>query len=178
MALKMILGPAGTGKTDYCLNRIAQALTAEPMGRPQVLIVPEQATFIYERKLAERCPGGGFSGAEVASFQRLCLKAAQSLNLSLPPNLSDCGKSLLLKKLIRKRRQELTTFHSAYLQNGFLSNLRSALEEFHIYNISPQQLLQVAQTPQPIAWNSRFGDKLQDIALLYEDYLQALSADI
>ncbi|MCR4963227.1 MAG: PD-(D/E)XK nuclease family protein [Firmicutes bacterium] len=175
MALKMILGAAGTGKTAYCLNRIVRALTAEPMGRPQVLIVPEQATFVYERMLAQLCPGGGFSGAEVSSFQRLCLKAAQSLNLPLPPSLSDSGKTLLLKKLIRSRRQELTTFHSAYLQNGFLSNLRSLLEEFHIYNVRPEQLLEIAQTPQPAAWNGRFGDKLQDVALLYQDYLQALN---
>ena len=123
MALKMILGPAGTGKTDYCLNRIAQALTAEPMGRPQVLIVPEQATFIYERKLAERCPGGGFSGAEVASFQRLCLKAAQSKAEKSSESYSRTWKGLRVRDMfllgveMRSLPPGLRTRHISWIRN-------------------------------------------------------------
>lgn len=45
MALNLILGRAGTGKTSRCLDAIRERLRQAPDGPPLLLIVPEQATF-------------------------------------------------------------------------------------------------------------------------------------
>ena len=52
MTLRFILGPAGSGKTHTCIVEMADLIAAEPLGHPLLLLVPQQSTFIYEKRLA------------------------------------------------------------------------------------------------------------------------------
>ncbi len=69
MAVRFILGRAGTGKTHFCFERILQAIRDKPLGPAIYWIVPRQATFITERQLA--CAGGlgGYFRAEFSTFR-------------------------------------------------------------------------------------------------------------
>ena len=71
MAVRFVLGRAGTGKTRHCVEQIASALRADPIGPPIYWIVPRQATFSSERTLT--CAAGltGYCRARVVSFELL-----------------------------------------------------------------------------------------------------------
>lgn len=45
MKLRLIEGGAGSGKSYLCLQELAARQKAEPLGKPLLLLVPEQATF-------------------------------------------------------------------------------------------------------------------------------------
>ncbi|MEG2212480.1 MAG: hypothetical protein RRY35_01130, partial [Clostridiales bacterium] len=175
MGCRFILGPAGSGKTAYCLESMAAAMARQPLGMPLVLVVPEQATFIHERQLATACGGGGFSRADVTSFHRLIHKAAREGGAVIPPSLSEAGKMLLLRRLLQNHRGELAAFQAPSLQSGFMRNLMSLAEEMQVYNVKPEQLADFSCQLQQQHPGSRFGDKLADTALLYGDYLNTIN---
>ena len=66
MAVRFILGRAGSGKTQACLRQMANENKKQPLGAPLILLVPEQASFEME-KLAVLCGGGTFR-AQVYRF--------------------------------------------------------------------------------------------------------------
>ena len=71
MAVRFVIGRAGSGKTHLCLEAITTALNdADAPGR-LLFLVPEQASFQMERALASRVASGGYWRAEVLSFTRL-----------------------------------------------------------------------------------------------------------
>ena len=49
--LEFVLGRAGTGKTEYCLRAMRDAMEREPLGRLLLLVVPEHMTYQAERDL-------------------------------------------------------------------------------------------------------------------------------
>lgn len=48
MSLRFIVGRAGVGKTQLCFEELLVQLREDPLGKPLLLIVPEQATFQME----------------------------------------------------------------------------------------------------------------------------------
>ena len=52
MAVRFIIGRAGTGKTRHCFDAIVADMRAEPLNGPPIYwILPKQATFSAEREL-------------------------------------------------------------------------------------------------------------------------------
>lgn len=68
MAVQFIIGRAGSGKSQYCFDRIVEAIRKDPLGPPIYWIVPRQATFIVERQLA--CSSGlhGYFRVRILDF--------------------------------------------------------------------------------------------------------------
>jgi ATP-dependent helicase/nuclease subunit B len=85
MAVRLVIGRAGTGKTALCVREIRAAMAADPLGAPLLWITPEQATFSAERLiLTDDAPGNpnllkrrGSFRAEVLSLRRLALLMAR-----------------------------------------------------------------------------------------------------
>ena len=65
MAVRMVIGRAGAGKTHRCFRAIVDALRADPLGPPIYWILPQQATFTAERQLTCASGLGGFCRARV-----------------------------------------------------------------------------------------------------------------
>ena len=86
MSVKFIIGPAGSGKTQYCFDRIVDSIRKNPLGPPIYWILPRQATFIVERQLA--CTGGlrGYFRVRILGFEDLGTEI-----------LSECGGTALPK---------------------------------------------------------------------------------
>ena len=170
MSLRFILAPAGAGKTHYCIHRLAAEIEREPLGSPLLFLLPEQATFIHERWLAEACPGGGFCRAEVCSFSRLVYHAYQRAGTQPLNPLSEGGKLMLGAAVTASCREELSVLAGAAGKRGFAGQVMGAAEELFTYNISPEQLdAAVAQILQREP-DSHSGAKLREIALLYRAY--------
>ena len=70
--LKLILGPAGSGKTQ----RVFDAIRARGLkGERSLLLVPEQFSHDAERQLCAACGDGASLYSEVLSFTRLASRA-------------------------------------------------------------------------------------------------------
>ena len=65
--LTLLLGRAGTGKTQTILARLGGGAKTQP----QLLLVPEQCSHDMERRLCKALGNTGARGAEVLSFTRL-----------------------------------------------------------------------------------------------------------
>ena len=77
MQLKLITGRSGSGKTEACLTQISEILEQAPQGSPLIFLLPEQATFQMEKKLASRLPAQGFLRAHILGFRRFSHRILQ-----------------------------------------------------------------------------------------------------
>ncbi|SDF30144.1 helicase-exonuclease AddAB subunit AddB [Sporolituus thermophilus] len=176
MALNLILGRAGTGKTRRCLDAVRERLVQAPDGPPLLLIVPEQATFQAERELAATPGLGGFVRAHVMGFRRLAYRVLAETGGGAAPHLTDMGKRLVLRRLLAEHRGELKLLGQAAAQRTFADTLASLIWEFKTYGIAPEQVAAAGESlgATPLA------AKLHDLALLYEafeDFLRGRYTD-
>lgn len=160
--MKFILGSAGSGKSCFCIEEIAQRLQND--GKNIYLVVPDQASFINEKQLAEKC--GGFFDAQVTGFGRLSYAAAEFLQQPRLPLLNETGRVMLTAKLLAEHKNELKSFAGSADKLGFAQGLQAIFEEFRTFNTDVAGLHNAAESV-----HSNFSEKLQDIVLLYECYL-------
>lgn len=168
MSLRFIIGRAGTGKTWKCLSEIAARLQEEQTNS-LIYLVPEQATFHTEKKLLSYCPHGGTMRAQVLSFQRLAWMVLQETGGGIYPPLNEVGKTLILRSIIERHKQDFLTFKRGLNKPGFLENIVQCIAEFKAYNISPHQLEEALQQ-LPEEGQANLRDKLQDLYLFYQKY--------
>ncbi len=162
MKLRLIIGRAGSGKSEFCLDEIRQRLKAEPLGEPLLLLLPEHATFQMERELAATPGLGGFVRAYVLGFRRLAHRVLQETGGIAQPKISELGKRLVMVRLLREEKENLKVFRQAAAQRSFPDTLLGLIREMKSYKLSPEALEQAAKK-----WPEHpFGDKLQDLALL------------
>ncbi|MFJ9498816.1 helicase-exonuclease AddAB subunit AddB [Brevibacillus centrosporus] len=168
MAVQFVLGRAGTGKTTAIHQQIREHLSANPLGTPMILLVPEQASFQEEYALATLPGLNGVMGTQVLSFGRLGHRLLQELgDLTLVP-VDDLGKHMVLRMLLERYKDELQMFARSALQPGFASQLGRLISEFKSYGVT------LAHS-ENLEWGSaNLNQKLHDLRLImaaYEDYL-------
>lgn len=166
MSLTIIMGRAGTGKTEYCLDGIKRKLRQNPKGKPLILLVPEQATFQLERELASDAESGGFARAYVLGFRRLAHRVLLETGGGLRPRISELGKKLVLNRLLTEHQDELRIFNKSAQEVTFAETLAEMIQEFKAYGVSPDDLAGVLQDMEP----SLLKDKLHDLQLIYGDF--------
>ncbi len=169
MALRFIVGPAGSGKTKTCLNAIAEELRQKPQGPPLIFLVPEQTTFINEKELATAAGLKGSIRGQVLSFQRLLWR----INSSALPWLDDIGKSMLIAQIVNRREEELLVFARTAKNPGFIKLLLNTIKELQKYKISPEDLAKTAQRLL-LGTDATLGQKVADLVLVYRDMQQAM----
>jgi ATP-dependent helicase/nuclease subunit B len=179
MIARFVLGRAGTGKTYQCLNEIRQVVLKEPDGPPLIFLVPEQATYQMDRALLAGLPGGASTRAQVMSFRRLTLQLLREMGGLDQRLIDDLGRQMLVRALLRRRRNELRLYRGDSIKPGLVSHLSHMLRELRQYCIVPEQLQQWLDALN----NSGESDallalKLQDIHLLYQDYLAKCGQDV
>ena len=175
MTLRFILGPAGAGKTHACISQMAELITADPLGFPLLLLTPQQSIFIYEKRLAAACPGGGYCRAEVSGFARLAQKALRRQGGEQLPGLSEAGQLLAMSYAVSRRAALLRVFGPSCRRAGFAREMVSAAEELRAYGVSPQALRQAGEELAAADANSHSAARLQDIALLAAAYEEAVA---
>jgi ATP-dependent helicase/nuclease subunit B len=87
--MRLVSGPAGSGKTFRCLAEIRDLLCAEPEGLPLLLIAPKQNTYLLERQLLSQPSLSGYTRLNIVSFERLAHLVFEWLGLSAPEMLSE-----------------------------------------------------------------------------------------
>ncbi|MBC2723415.1 helicase-exonuclease AddAB subunit AddB [Desulfosporosinus sp.] len=172
MGFRFVFGRAGSGKSTLCLDEIRGELRREPWGAPLILLVPEQATYQIEVALANTPDLGGSLRAQVLSFRRLGWRVFSETGGGQKVLIGKIGKRMLLRRILLKHRLELKAFARSATRSGMAELLAQAIGEFKTYRISPKDLRKVKQT------NGLLLDKLEDLALIYEEFQAALGQEI
>lgn len=172
MSIQFIFGRAGTGKSTYCLEEIAKEIKRDPLGAPLVLLVPEQATHQMEMRLAKIPELGGILRAQVLSFRRLGWRIFSETGGGQKTILGEMGKRMLLRRLLLQYKPQLQIFARSATRPGMADLLAQMIREFKIYRVTPKDLRSILDL------NSSLTQKLQELALLYDGFNQALGCNI
>lgn len=166
MALRFIIGTAGTGKTHLCMDEIIKKQKSG-VGR-EIYIVPEQFTSQAERDLIAHSPQNAILLAEVLSFGRLAHQTFSKNGLGQKVPLGDIGKSMALQKVLLDEKENLSFFRNVMNKTGFIDQLSLTISEFFQYYIEPSQLLEKAHGNQ---LTQGVTEKLSDLAKIYDAYI-------
>ncbi len=122
MGVKVVIGPAGSGKTCRCITALR---TAEKEERPAILIVPDQFTYAADRLLLDNPAIDGIRNVRITSFSRL------SQNRSVVQNiLSEQGRRMLLRRVVDEATSDqLGPLGRIRETIGFVDALATSLKE-------------------------------------------------
>lgn len=166
MALQLVLGRAGTGKTTYCLRAMRHRLHDAPTGPALLLLVPEQATFQAEHALLTHGLNGTMR-AQVVGFRRLAYRVLEETGGAAKVPITDLGKRIILRHLLEQVQGSLRIFHRHADQYGFVDTLAAAITELKTYCITPAVLRErLTAAPEQ---EKLLTDKMQDLLLLYQE---------
>ena len=118
MAVKFIIGPAGSGKTHYCFERIIESIREQPLGPAIYWILPRQATFIAERQLASSGGLHGYFRVRILGFEDLSTEILSECGGTALPEITDRGRRMILGHILRQVRDQLQFFRSVAHQPG------------------------------------------------------------
>jgi ATP-dependent helicase/nuclease subunit B len=170
MQVRLLLGPAGSGKTFRCLTEARRALEL-PEGPPLLLVAPKQTTFQLERQLLATTALQGYTRLHILSFERLAYFVFEQLRKPPPDLLTEEGRVMVLRALLAKKRQHLKVFRASARLTGFARQLSELLSELQRNQLTPQSLNELAarlRSPEGLA------SKLEDLAGLLQAYLDWL----
>lgn len=176
MAFRFVLGRAGSGKTDYCLQAIKNELLVRPEGPPLIWLVPEQATFQAEYALVSSPELGGTLRAQALSFRRLAWRVMQETGGTARLPIDETGKKLLIHRIIHKNREKLRLFGASAEQMGFLDHVNQLFSEWKRYCVTAEELGALAgEQGRRLPITGPLDDKLHDLRVVYLDFEQELS---
>ena len=164
-----ILGGAASGKTAYIYERLTEDCLADSKKR-FILFVPEQNTLRAQQMIAEKSQRGGMLNIDVLSFTLLTYRVFSELGVKKPDILDDMTKSLLLRKAMRLKKNELRLYSKKTDTQGFLDELKQAIAEFCQYDIDTKRLRELREQ----GVTRRLYDKLSDIAEIYDCFSSLL----
>lgn len=166
MALQLILGGSGYGKSQFMYEQVIRASIENP-DLNYIIIVPEQYTMQVQKKIVSMHPKGGMLNVDVVSFGRLAYRVFDALNMPKMLILEDIGKSMVLRKVMSAMASELTVLKGNVRKQGFVGEMKSAVSELLQYHVTPGQLLELSEelSSQPM-----LSGKLHDIGCIFEAF--------
>lgn len=162
MAVTVVFGTSQSGKSRYCFEEMKQW---SAQGGKALLIVPDQASYSAERQFAESMEGHGFMGIQIVGFSRLAYRVLQERGKDHAA-LSELSQKIILQRLLRQHAEKLTVLKTAARQDNFVETVGSFIAECRSFGISTAMLRQAGEALE----GRTLGKKINDIALLYEQY--------
>ena len=171
MALEFILGPAGSGKTAYIMNAVAESIQ-NGTRKNVIILVPEQASFVYQADLIHKYAPPGIMTVDVLSFQKLAKRMLDQVGGGAAKKIDELGKVLLLRRLIQENPDTYSYFSHAMNRTGYLLKIGDVLQECKRYQVESGTLkttIQQADLPETL-----FRAKATELANLYVQYESAI----
>lgn len=171
MTVHYFIGRTGTGKTETMHDDIIRQSKEDPAGKPIILLVPDQMTFISEQKLIKKHTVG-LQRAQVYSFPRLARRILQEQGGLTHTFLQKQGMHVLLRKVMEEHKSDFKLFTKSSDTPGFIENMDTMLKEFQRYNVEPGHINDIKEKAEQktvqTANDKILSDKLSDILLLWE----------
>ncbi len=163
MALNLIYGKAGNGKSTYLFKKIKEIIKDT---KKIYIITPEQFSFTAEKRLLDEIGSGAVINAEVLTFSRMAYRVKNENGNDLK-NIEGFGKSMLFYDILDKSKNELT-FLGKNLQNTEI--VERSITEFKKHNITEGKLLKIAEELD----DKYLKSKLLDLNLVYSKFQNAI----
>jgi len=175
VAVRFVLGPAGSGKTHHCVSTLRAQLTAQLTGPPTLIfLVPEQAALQMERALLADPAVPGLARCEVLGFRRLAHRILNDAGGPLPIILTPTSRTMVLRDLLTRCRPELKELAGVATRAGLIESLARSIVELIQETIVPERLDAAAQAAENESNAS--AARLHDVALIYRRYLEYLGS--
>jgi len=172
MALQLILGPSGSGKSAYLFRQALKSARLHP-GRRMIVLVPEQFTMQTQRELVMLSEEKGILDIDVLSFTRLAYRVFEETGVPARSVLTETGKSLLLRRVAAQEASGLSLLKNRLDKPGTIAEIKSILSELDQYGVGGDELDQmIAQC----AHRRQLQVKLTEIAQLRRAF-RAYEAD-
>ncbi len=159
--LNLILGRAGTGKTKMILDGISEQKTL----RPQILVVPDQYSHETERLVCKVMDNPPTEKVEVLTFNRLYSRICDRIGGGVAPALDAGGQILLMRRAVKRVEDSLIAYRNYYRKKSFLAGLAETIAEFKSYQITPENLLEIADYAHELE-----AQKLKELSLIFAAY--------
>lgn len=164
MAVRFVLGPAGSGKTHRCLELLR---AREISGRQGIYLVPEQFTYSADRELLEDPRLAGLSRVRVLSFSRLAHWLRNLAGVPEPSVISAPVRAMLLRRVLADAEGAGLEFLGPLKHRiGFLSDLGRFVSE--VRNHGPVDFLAAFGSEAGVP--AGVDRKLRGLAKVYEAY--------
>ena len=166
MELRIIYGPAGSGKSTFCFNETAEN---SKNNSNIVIITPEQFSFTAETKLMEsiyeKTKSKATLNSEVITFNRMAYRVLNEVlgNNNSRVMLTKCGKAMLVYSILDKQKNKLN-FLGKNSENIDLSI--NAINEFKQHGITVEHLQNEIDKTE----DKYLKSKLEDMELIYKGF--------
>ena len=156
--LHILTGRAGSGKTKEVFRRMA--LQGEE--RPQLLLVPEQASFETEQRFCRETANRGGRYGEVLTFSRLENRVLSLAGGGARPVLDEGGRLLVMYAALRSVSDHLSVYTMPSRKPEFLNSLIATADELKSCCVTGEDLIRAGQETEGLD-----GDKLKDLGLIF-----------
>jgi len=171
--VRLLVGPAGSGKTVRCLTEARRALLASTEGPPLILLAPKQGTYQLEQQLLSDPSLAGYTRLHIVSFESLAQLVLDWLQKPSPRLLDKEGRLMVLRNLLVSHRSKLKLFRASARLTGFAEQLSLVLQDLQSHCLAPAAVNELALKVQHV---EGLAYKLQDLATLLQEYLDWLKA--
>lgn len=161
--LRLIIGRAGSGKSEAVMKTVEKK-TAE--GKPCLIVVPEQASFYFERDLALRLKGASAQLAEVKNFKRLCRDVFNECGGGIKRMINDPLRAVLLRQAVHSLGDEIVFYRRHKNDPAFFSLASDVINELKNAGVTSELLFSAAEkTASPLS-----QAKLRELSLIWAAY--------
>lgn len=169
--INYILGSSGTGKTTYLIEKIRKVID-ENGNKKIFVIMPEQFSFEYERKLCISLGAKHSNMITAVSFTRLAKLIFDNNGGFKGEYANDITKIILMYKVISelKEKKALLFFNKQSDSIYFIEEILDLINDFRHANIKSDFFSSKIQFV-----NEKISEKAQDISLIYSYYEKKLS---
>lgn len=161
--LQLLLSPYWQRNRNYCLEMLKKNVQ-KGQGH-HILLVPEQFSHDYERRLCAVFGDTISRYAEVLSFSRLANRVFSINGGIAVPTLDGGGRLLAMAAAVQQLRPQLKSYAAAGAKPEFLSALITAVDEFKSCRVTPDMLKAASA-----AASGLLAQKTEELALLLEGY--------
>lgn len=160
MPLQILYARAHSGKTSYILDKCKKLYDEN---KPLIVVVPEQSTHIYEKRLIKKLGSIQMNNFEVLSFDRISKRINDSY-VETKKHLSKMAKALIVSKILKE--ENLDYYNQSKLLPGFCDECVNEISEFKKCLITPDNLDFVSENTK----NKILSYKLKDLSKIYKKY--------
>lgn len=170
MSLQLILGSSGAGKSHTLYSEVIKKSIEHP-DEKYFIIVPEQFTMQTQKDLVSMHPRKGIMNIDILSFMRLAYRIFEETQTTQKLVLEDTGKSMVVRKVVERKKEELKLFQNNVQKQGFMSEIKSLLSELFQYSVDREQLEKMIRISQKKPLLQR---KLEDMLVVYDGFRELL----
>lgn len=172
--LYRIFGPAGSGKSRYITDRIAESVKS---GRTCYYIVPEQQSVAAERNIAHALGDRGAMLCEVLNFERLPNRVGRQAGGIAVSYIDNGGRDLLLSLVLIKAYNELTEYAPCCSNVEFVRGCAKMISRFKADGVDSKRLFEICESKN-ISGNRLLCRKIHDMAVIMREYEDSTCGDM